>query len=233
MKKHWKWLIGTVFVIGLAVGGYFYYILNLKTYDIADEDIKELTSESYNLDLPDGVTIDSVGDSNSVEENNSEKTPVLTKVEKTNTEASIKNGNVKTNTKKLTMATSPNSSGQASGQVTVQDIKDKYTPVMVQLEQQAGARIDSLISRAKNEYMEKQAKGESINYAYFYNKYTAAAGELEGRTDEVFYQIINVIEEDLEKNGLSKSKAQVFIDEYEATKKQRRESVLKKVIDQI
>jgi hypothetical protein len=46
----------------------------------------------------------------------------------------------------------------------------------------------------------------------------------------VFYQVIAVIEKDLTKNGFSKSHAQSYVKEYEATKEAQRDALLSKAI---
>lgn len=123
------------------------------------------------------------------------------------------------------------STGTPATTATVASIKQKYEPVMGSLQSQANGRIDALVGRAINEYQTKKANGESINYAYFYNKYSSAASELEGRTDKVFYQIISVIEKELKANGLAESHAQSFVSQYEAEKEARRDALLNKAVN--
>ena len=125
---------------------------------------------------------------------------------------------------------SSNGNNTESG-VTVATIKGKYEPVMSNLQAQANGRIDALVGRALAEYQGKKASGESVNYAYFYNKYSSAASELEGRTDKVFYQLISVIEKELEANGYGKSHAQSLVSEYEAQKEARRNALLDKAMN--
>jgi len=120
----------------------------------------------------------------------------------------------------------PNNGNNSGSSTTVATIKAKYVPVMSELQGQANGRIDALVGRAYSEYQGKKASGESINYAYFYNKYTSAAAELEARTDKVFYQVIAVIEKELVANGYGKSHAQSFVSQYEAEKEARRSSLL-------
>ncbi|MCZ8536650.1 hypothetical protein M9R32_05565 [Paenisporosarcina quisquiliarum] len=119
----------------------------------------------------------------------------------------------------------------SDGGVTVASIKQKYEPVMSSLQSQANSRIDALVGRAYSEYQGKKANGESVNYAYFYNKYTSAASELESRTDKVFYSVISVIEKELVANGYGKTHAQSLINEYEAEKEARRNALLDKAMN--
>ena len=139
-------------------------------------------------------------------------------------------GNGGTSTGGTTENGSNNGKNEGSGE-TVATIKAKYEPVMTSLQSQANGRIDALVGRAYSEYQGKKASGESINYAYFYNKYTSAASELEGRTDKVFYQVISVMEKELVANGYGKSHADTLISEYEAQKKARRDALLSKAMN--
>ncbi|WP_075617243.1 hypothetical protein [Paenisporosarcina indica] len=114
---------------------------------------------------------------------------------------------------------------------TVASIKSKYEPVMADLQAQANGRIDALVGRAYSEYQGKKETGDSINYAYFYSKYTSAAAELEARTDKVFYQVLAVVEKELVANGYGKTHAQSFVTKYEAEKEARRSSLLDKAMN--
>lgn len=124
-----------------------------------------------------------------------------------------------------------NTGNNSDGGVTVASIKQKYEPVMSSLQSQANSRIDALVGRAYSEYQGKKANGESVNYAYFYNKYTSAASELESRTDKVFYSVISVIEKELVANGYGKTHAQSLISEYEAEKEARRNALIDKAMN--
>jgi carboxylesterase type B len=104
---------------------------------------------------------------------------------------------------------------------------------MSSLQGQATSRIDALVGRAYSEYQAKKATDESVNYAYFYNKYSSAAEELEGRTDKVFYQIVGVIENELKANNLAANHAQSFVTQYEKEKEKeaRRSALLDKAMN--
>ncbi|EMR07925.1 hypothetical protein C772_00254 [Bhargavaea cecembensis DSE10] len=114
----------------------------------------------------------------------------------------------------------------SSSKPSVSDIKNKYTPTFDSFQAQANGKISSLVGRAKAEYTEKKQNGESINYAYFYQKYMGAANSLESQTDAVFNQLISEVENDLQRNGYSKSYAQSFRDQYNAEKEALRSSLL-------
>ncbi|PIC69177.1 hypothetical protein CSV77_15095 [Sporosarcina sp. P16b] len=136
--------------------------------------------------------------------------------------------------KKGPAASKPSSGNAGSNQPekkeSVAAIKQKYEPTVNNLQGQVDGKINSLISRAKNEYSTKKANGESIDYGYFYNKYMSAANSLEAQTDAVFNGVVSSLEKDLKANGYDKSYSQSIRDEYAAQKKARRDSILSKAM---
>lgn len=127
-------------------------------------------------------------------------------------------------------ATGNTGSGNPDKKDSVATIKGKYQPTVNSLQGQVDGKINSLIGRAKTEYSTKKANGESVNYAYFYNKYMSAAEGLEAQTDAVFRGVVNSLEKDLQANGYDKSYSKSVTDEYEAQKKARRDSIMKKAM---
>ena len=121
-------------------------------------------------------------------------------------------------------------SNQPAKKDSVAKIKQKYEPTDNNLQGQVDGKINSLISRAKNEYSTKKANGESVNYAYFYNKYMKAAEGLEAQTDAVFNGVVKSLEKDLQANGYDKSYSKSMKDEYAAQKKARRDSIMSKAM---
>lgn len=124
---------------------------------------------------------------------------------------------------------SGSSGGGETSTMTVADIKAKYDPVFAGLEAQAEGRLASLVSRAKAEYTEKQANGESIDYGYFYRKYSAAAANLEAATDAAFYSTLAVVQNTLVANGFNKSYAADYESQYKARKAERRSELMSQV----
>lgn len=127
------------------------------------------------------------------------------------------------------------SSGSESGgstnqpqTMTVAQIKEKYNPVFASLEAQAEGRLNSLISRAKAEYSEKQASGE-VDYGYFYRKYSSAAANLEASTDAAFYSTLSVVQNVFVANGFNKSYAADYETQYKQRKADRRSELMSKV----
>jgi hypothetical protein len=288
-KRFPTWLKRLLVVFGIVIllgGSYVIYLLKFKEYDVADSEVTEITRETFNIELPDGSTIELDEDGNIVESDASGNTG---STEGDGTESST--GTESSSSEEDTSGTSTNSnegttsstggsssgsgtsstgengsssgngsstgstggssgnegstggSGSSNGgstttpppanvdRVTVASIKGKYEPVMSSLQGQASSRVDALVGRAYSEYQAKIANGESVNYAYFYNKYSSAAAELEGRTDKVFYQIVGVIENELKANNLAESHVQSFITQYEKEKEARRSALLDKAMN--
>src|SRR5690606_31526929 len=116
-----------------------------------------------------------------------------------------------------------NGSNNGTDRVTVSEIKARYETSLTRLEDTANDRIDGLVNVAKKEYQ----ADSSPNYAYYYNKYTGAASKLEGQMDAAFYGVVGVMKRDLKANGLAESHVKSVINEYENTKKQRRNALMK------
>ncbi|TQR12705.1 hypothetical protein [Psychrobacillus soli] len=218
MKKLKIFLIVALVII-LGAGGYLLYMFKFKEYDVADKEVSEIVGDPYKVELPDGSTlvIDEKGEI--VEETaTSEVNTVATSGEKLDGKTAEPGTDSTTNT-------------SSTEKPTVASIKDKYRPALEGLEAQADSKINALIGRAVSEYSGKKADGEKVDFGYFYNKYTAAAGDLEASTDTVFHAVLKAVEKDLAVNGYDKTYAQSFKDEYEATKKARRDGILKKALD--
>lgn len=160
----------------------------------------------------------------------SSKTPSGTSNGSSNSNSNSNSNKGSGSTSKPTTGNSTAGPGNTGTKVTVASIKEKYNPAFTALEDQAESKLNALIGRAKNEYLTKKENGEKIDYGYFYNKYTSAAAELEGRTDNVFRGVLKAVEKDLEKNGYDKSYAKSFQDQYNAQKKSRKDALMKKVV---
>lgn len=139
-------------------------------------------------------------------------------------------GNTGSNAGGSTGSTGNNGSAGSNGEtvrVTVADIKAKYQPTLSGLEADANAKIGGLINVAKNEYTQDSKDGK-VSYGYYYNKYMGAATDLEKRMDSAFYAVVDVMKKDLKANGLAEAHTKSVVEEYEATKKQRRSEVINK-----
>ncbi len=226
MKKLKIFLIVALVII-LVGGGYLLYMFKFKEYDVADEEVTEIVSEPYKVELPDGSTI-LIDENGEIVEETTEGDKIPTSSANTNNSSS--NNNTSGNNTD-TGSNTGNNNGNTNAPTTVASIKDKYRPSFEGLEAQADSKINALIGRAMSEYSTNKANGEGVDFGYFYNKYMSAANGLEANTDTIFNAVIGAVEKDLAANGYDKSYAQSFRDEYEATKKARRDSILSKALN--
>lgn len=113
--------------------------------------------------------------------------------------------------------------------MTVEAIKARYDSSFQSLEGQVNSQLGSLISQAKGEYVEKKASGETVNPAYFYQKYSGAASSVESKTDAAFNSLYTGLTSELKAHGFSESHANQYKADYEATKESRRSELLGKV----
>ena len=254
MKKKGKVFLLLLLTLLLATAGTLLYFFKFKEYDVADEEVTQIIEDPYTLEMPDGttITVDANGDVVDLDENAS--APVVT--EGTSTEGtSADAGEVKgtsTDGSKVVVTSTDGSKGEGttsadktpssttgdsnttetSQKPTVSSIKQKYVTTLENLQSQADNKLNTLVGHAKKEYSDKKADGGSVSYGYFYNKYVGAASGLEARTDAVFAGVIKAVERDLEASGYDKSYAQSLIDDYDAKKKARKDSLLNKAMGQ-
>jgi len=244
MKKKWKISLSVVVALLLAISTYLIYIFKFKEYDVADEEVSKIVSAPYEVELPDGSKLvfheedDSAKGEDETESHNDKSIVTIDKPDsvKAATLATPNQSSSKSNSSTSSLikqnGSTSNKSEESAPKQTVAEVKAKYEPVFQQLEGQADSKISSLIGRAKNEYTTKKANGESVNYGYFYNKYMGAAESLEASTDTAFYGVVKSLKNELAANGYSASHADSFIDHYEAMKKSRRDSLIKKAVRQ-
>jgi hypothetical protein len=112
--------------------------------------------------------------------------------------------------------------------ITAEMIKSAYRPSFANLESQANANIDALVSAAYSEYNAKKQSGESVSYSYFYRKYTSAGKALEENTDASFNYLYGALVNDLESRGFSSSEASEFKTQYENAKSARESALIDK-----
>ncbi|MFJ5768851.1 hypothetical protein [Psychrobacillus sp. NPDC093180] len=237
MKKLKIFLIAALVII-LGAGGYLLYMFKFKEYDVADEEVSEIVADPYKVELPDGSTLIIDEEGEVVQETATSETNTKTNTNTVTTSGSSLEEKLAGKTAGPGTGSTTSSGNSTNGTATtsstekptVASIKDKYRPALEGLEAQADTKINALIGRAVSEYNDKQANGEKVDFGYFYNKYMAAANNLEASTDTVFHAVIGAVEKDLTANGYDKSYAQSFKDEYEATKKARRDGILKKAL---
>jgi ABC-type cobalt transport system substrate-binding protein len=249
MKKVWKYILSILLVVILASAGTIYYFLNIKTYDIADEEVKEIIESEYDIILPGEPGFPEVVNNNNNDSTNSGESSTDSGSNVTNDDNSEAGGSTsdnksdatsttgKTNTGKVVPnknstnnSSKPNkdTNGSTEQEETVMTIKNKYRPVFQSLESQANSKIDALLSKAFGEYQSKKNNGEAISYSYFYQKYTSAGRALENNTDGAFNYIYKALENELKAHGYSTTHAKAFKEQYEETKKARESALLNK-----
>lgn len=113
--------------------------------------------------------------------------------------------------------------------MTAAAIKSRYAGSFDSLQGQAQSQLGALVGQAKSEYEAKKASGETINPAYFYQKYDGAASSVEAKTDSAFNSLYKSMTSELKANGLSTSAADEYKAEYEATKEGMRSELMSKV----
>ena len=190
------------------------------------------TNTASNSGVANGLT---TTDATNTETNTGEQTTANAGSSNTGTTNNTTDGNTSSNSGagSTNDTTAPNA-GEAStgGKPTVSDIKNKYAGSFASLEGQAASKLSGLIGTAKSEYSTAKANGESVSYAYFYQKYYGAAQSLESNTDNAFNALLSVVKNELQANGYDASYADSFVTQYESAKKAREASLLDQVKSQ-
>lgn len=232
MKKAWKYILSILIVIIIATAGTLYYFMNIKTYDIADDKIEEITESEYHIELPEDngtVPVNNNGNEGTSNDSSDSTTTDSNEDETASTTTGQNNDGSTTDSNEESNNDQSNStSKEPLPGITVASIKDKYRPAFESLESQANEKINALVSRAFSEYQGKKNNGESISFGYFYKKYSSAGKALEGNTDEVFTYIYSALQADLKKNGFSPTHAKDFKEQYESAKNAREAALLNK-----
>ncbi|MGI2327568.1 hypothetical protein [Planococcus sp. YIM B11945] len=237
--------------LGMALfclGGYLVYLFEFKDYDVADAEVDDITNEEYVIELSDGSKIildefgnlirkdepvassgDNMDDFNLFKPREFMVDVFAAKMAPTKKIEVVAVANQKTAPVEKAKASGAKSTTNSSTNSTsLKHIKQKYQSAMVDIEVQSKARIYDLIDVAKEEFHGKETKNKTISYPYFYNKYTAAAADLEKRTDQIFYALLEAMKQDLKANGYSESTADSYAQEYEKRKNKLRNELLKK-----
>ncbi|RJS60680.1 hypothetical protein [Bacillus sp. PK3_68] len=225
MRKFVKLALAAFLILAIGAGAAIYYFMKVKQYDVADRKVDEITEKQYSIQLPNG-------------------TPLPEGI-KTDEDGSVwidKNGHYiledgsTVDPQSWMTKDRPANNGKRPNETvkkaTVEEIKKRYAPTFSHLERQAKQQLGALVGQAKNEYSEKAAKGEKINPAYFYQKYTGAADTVEAKTDAAFNTVYLTLENELKSNHYSASHAKSFKISYENAKKQQKEALLSKVAGQ-
>ncbi|MFS0862274.1 hypothetical protein [Fredinandcohnia sp. 179-A 10B2 NHS] len=232
-----KWILIGLAVVLLGTAGVIYYLLEIKEYDTADENVEEMVTSEYELILPSDETAiaseeesatapetegteEAVPEDSSDDSSDTKSKEAVTQTSSTATKKSTQSQESKQNT---------NSSETVKEKtITSKSITDKYKPSFLALEDQANSKINSLVSYAAEEYTTKKKNGESISYLYFYAKYSRAGTALELKTDEAFTYLYKTLIDELVENGFEAKEAKPFKEAYESAKESRRNALLDK-----
>ena len=82
----------------------------------------------------------------------------------------------------------------------LEEIVDKYEPLFIRLEDSAMERLEELFTAAVEDYEQQKAE-RTLDRFQFTNKYIQAGKMLEENIDSRFYDLLNLMEEELEKNN--------------------------------
>lgn len=257
MKKTIKYILLGLLSLALIVGGYIFYELKIKQYDVADEKVDELLKEAIEVELPGGGKLKLDAEGNIIEEipaTAADKQQYAVNGEDVVVEAvgdqivavyNVNHEPIEHETIKVGAAVEPEkmkpvvetSTEEAqqkpvekpAEKPTVESIKAKYAGSFAALEGQAHGRLNSLIGQAKAEYSAKVASGETINYSYFYQKYYGASASMESSIDGAFAALYAVVQKDLQANGYDPSHAESFKTQYDAAKSSLKSQLLNSI----
>lgn len=231
-------IIVGILVIGL--GAYIAYLFEFKEYDTEDAAVAKVAKDEYVIELADGskIILDEFGNlvRHVVEADGTKKIEAFKDGLPHSEKSSLAVASVSSENKKNVVppgkqekspASPAKSPASPAGKMTVGKVEEKYKPAISELEAQAYANLDALKDIAVNEYLEMAANDQKISYPYFYNKYTAAATELEQRTDKMFYALVDVMEQELKIHGLPVQATKAMVKEYENRKNKLRRDILK------
>lgn len=230
-------------IVLICSAGYLIYLFGFKDYNVADAEVDSLTKEEYVIELADGsrIILDAHGnlirhlqgnDEAVQTEKFREGMPYSETTDPEVASVSSENGQQtkeqqKSSKEKAEAKKAKNDKKSKGAKLTEKEVRQNYEPAIADIERQANASLNNLISIAKNEYFEMEANDQKISYPYFYNKYSSAASKLEKRTDEVFYGLMAMMKKDLKANGLPDSLPKSLSKEYENRKDKLRRDILK------
>ncbi|WP_102348307.1 hypothetical protein [Bacillus sp. Marseille-P3661] len=229
MKKLYI-ILSIILLLVVGAGGTAYYFLKIKTYDLSqDQELAQIAEEEYVVELPpvdspiqeEHTSTDQESAEEKVEPSSEE--PIDKDPQKDGTEDSEDSGESEEQKSDIKQS--------QPKKVTAASIKEKYRPSFENLESQANAKINSLVSRAISEFKEKKANGEKISVSYFLTKYNTAGESLEAKTDQAFEKVFAALQNELKANGFDPSEAEDVRAAYESAKKERRNALIAKAME--
>lgn len=243
MKK-WKIALISVVILIVAGAGTLYYYLEVKKYDTKDRKVAEIVKSDYEVLLPGDTAIEETGtitkssvqtDTEESQESNANSAAEEPDGNPLTASAATKAKNATAKVKKSTTTSSVQASSTSAipAKVTAESIINKYKPSFENLQQQADAKVNSLISYAISEYKTKKADGQEVSYFYFYSKYSSVGKVLESNTDASFNVIYSALENELKSNGFSGSEATGLRTQYKTLKKNQRNTLINEAMSRL
>ncbi|WP_066634926.1 hypothetical protein [Desulfolucanica intricata] len=112
----------------------------------------------------------------------------------------------------------------------LQQIKNKYKSKLISLQGEYENRLNGLLETAKAEYRVVKEGGSNSEVAVLAQKYIGAGRALEADCDRKFNTIVNNMEAELKRNGLSTDIVQTVRQGYEQAKSERRKYLMGKAL---
>ncbi len=112
------------------------------------------------------------------------------------------------------------------------EIQNIYDDALSNLEIKANQLLEDLISQAKTEYsnLSSEEKESCAVLSKMASDYLNRSKELENQIDEIFYNLLSKMEDELIANDLDKSIIKQYEDDYGARKKARRRELMEKAL---
>lgn len=114
------------------------------------------------------------------------------------------------------------------GQVTEQQVLDKYMPRIKSLEKQSLDRLETLFDSALRD-MQEQSQDGSINRLELARRYYQAASKLEKSVDKIFDELLEDMKAELEGHGLPTGVIKEARKEYNSAKAKKKSELLARV----
>ncbi|MGM8215891.1 hypothetical protein ACLIA0_10005 [Bacillaceae bacterium W0354] len=231
-----KILLFFVGVILVSVSTIFYFFF-IKEYDTADENVDEIVSSDFDIILPNDL-VEKEYNQEKLDDTESIKSETSEETDGEETTQTISNDFFNKDEEEQINKTEQNNSAtkQSHNDIKEKDtpssekILAKYEPSFRSLQEQAESRLLKLAQYALDEYKSKKKNGERVSYSYFFQKYKAAANQLESRTDETFYYIYDQMVNELNEYGYSESIAEKVLKEYKSIKKDRESKLISQAL---
>lgn len=110
----------------------------------------------------------------------------------------------------------------------LESIIENYEPTFEALEQKAMERLDNLLTAALDEYYQQEREG-TLDRFVLTNKYIQAGRILEKNVDQTFYELLDKMEDELSRKGLSTEITEEIEKEYQGAKDDKKRELLNKL----